>query len=158
VARVPLEASGPARPRRGGALDRARPGDRALGNFFNEEAYGSPTDLPWKLYISPPHRQLGYGQYEYFHPTFLYESIWNLVVFGLLVAWLRPRLAGRPGALFFSYVGLYSVGRFAIEALRLDSFWLGAYRVPQLASMLGIIVAVAGVAWVSRRASTLVAS
>src|SRR5437899_1295018 len=109
------------------------------GNFFNEEAFGRPTDLPWKLYISPPHRPLGFGQYEYFHPTFLYESIWNLVVFGLLAAWLRPRLAGRPGALFFCYVGLYSIGRFAIEALRLDSFWLGAYRVPQLASMLGVI-------------------
>ena len=79
-------------------------------------------------------------------------------MFGLLVGVLRARLAGRPGALFFSYVGLYSVGRFAIEALRLDSFWLGAYRVPQLASMLGIIVAVAGVAWARRRASTLAAS
>ena len=128
------------------------------GNFFNEEAFGRPTDLPWKLYIAPEHRPLGYAQFEYFHPTFLYESIWNLVVFGLLVAWLRPRLAGRPGALFFCYVGLYSIGRFAIEALRLDSFWLGAYRVPQLASMLGIIVAVAGVAWARRRASTLAAS
>ena len=116
------------------------------------------SDLPWKLYISPPHRPLGFGQYEYFHPTFLYESLWDLMVFGLLVGVLRARLAGRPGALFFSYVGLYSVGRFAIEALRLDSFWLGAYRVPQLASMLGIIVAVAGMAWVSRRASSLAAS
>ena len=128
------------------------------GNFFNEEAFGQPTDLPWKLYISPLHRPLGLGQYEYFHPTFLYESIWNLVVFGLLVGWLRPRLAGRPGALFFCYVGLYSVGRFAIEALRLDSFWLGAYRVPQLASMLGMIVAVAGVAWANRRASSIATS
>src|SRR5256885_2745794 len=122
-----------------------------------EEAFGQPTDLPWKLYISPPHRPLGFGQYEYFHPTFLYESLWDLVVLGLLVGVLRARLAGRPGALFFSYVGLYSVGRFAIEALRLDRFWLGAYRVPQLASMLGIIVAVAGMAWVSRRAPSLAA-
>src|SRR5256886_7218070 len=80
------------------------------------------------------------------------------MVFGLLVGVLRARLAGRPGALFFSYVGLYSVGRFAIEALRLDSFWLGAYRVPQLASMLGIIVAVAGAASARRPASTLAAS
>src|SRR5207245_9164392 len=80
------------------------------------------------------------------------------MVFGLLVGVLRARLAGRPGALFFSYVGLYSVGRFAIEALRLDSFWLGAYRVPQLASMLGIIVDLAGMAWVSRRASSPAAS
>src|SRR5207247_2189997 len=127
------------------------------GNFFNEEAFGQPTDLLWKLYISPPHRPLGFGQYEYFHPTFLYESLWDLMVFGLLVGVLRARLAGRPGAPSVSYVGPNSVGRFAIEALRLDSFWLGAYRVPQLASMLGIIVAVAGMAWVSRRASSLAA-
>ena len=127
------------------------------GNFFNEEAFGRPTDLPWKLYISPPHRPLGFGQDEYFHPAFLYESLWNLVVFGLLVGPLRSRLSRRPGALFFAYVGLYSVGRFAIEAIRLDSFWLGAYRVPQLASVLGVAIAVAGLAWARRRASSLVA-
>src|SRR6266481_3867844 len=124
------------------------------GNFFNEEAFGAPTDLPWKLYISPPRRPLGFTQYEYFHPTFLYESLWDLLVFGLLVAWLGPRLRNRPGALFFCYLGLYSVGRFAIEGLRLDSFWLGAYRVPQLASLVGVLVAVVGVAWARRRASS----
>jgi len=124
------------------------------GNFFNEEAFGAPTDLPWKLYISPPRRPLGFTQDEYFHPTFLYESLWDLLVFGLLAAWLGPRLRNRPGALFFCYLGLYSVGRFAIEGLRLDSFWLGAYRVPQLASLVGVLVAVAGVAWAKRRASS----
>jgi phosphatidylglycerol:prolipoprotein diacylglycerol transferase len=55
--------------------------------------------------------------------------------------------------LFFAYVGLYSVGRFAIEALRLDSFWLGSVRVPQLASLVGVLVALAGMAWASRRAA-----
>jgi phosphatidylglycerol:prolipoprotein diacylglycerol transferase len=55
--------------------------------------------------------------------------------------------------LFFAYVGLYSIGRFAIEALRLDSFWLGSVRVPQLASLIGVLVAVAGMAWASRRAT-----
>ena len=125
------------------------------GNFFNEEAFGGPTELPWKLYISPAHRPLGYGQFEYFHPTFLYESLWNFAVFAALAVWLRPRLAARPGALFFWYVGLYSAGRFAIEALRLDSFMLGSLRVPQLASVLGVAIAVAGVAWASRRASSL---
>jgi phosphatidylglycerol:prolipoprotein diacylglycerol transferase len=117
------------------------------GNFFNEEAFGAPTDLPWKLSISPAHRPPGYTQYEYFHPTFLYESLWDLAVFALLAAWLGPRLRGRPGALFFAYVGLYSVGRFAIEALRLDSFWIGSIRVPQLASVVGVLVAVAGLIW-----------
>jgi len=121
------------------------------GNFFNEEAFGRPTNLPWALYISPPHRPPGYTQFESFHPTFLYESIWNLVVFLALVAWLRPVLRARPGALFFCYVGLYSVGRFAIEGLRLDSFWMGGYRVPQLASVAGVLVALAGVLWTFRR-------
>src|SRR5881296_1132593 len=124
------------------------------GNFFNEEAFGRPTDLPWKLYISPEHRPLGYAQYEYFHPTFLYESLWDFAVFLLLVGWLRPRLAARPGALFFAYIGLYSVGRFAIEALRLDSFWLGPIRVPQLASVVGVLVAVVGMTWTSRRSTS----
>jgi phosphatidylglycerol---prolipoprotein diacylglyceryl transferase len=124
------------------------------GNFFNEEAFGRPTNLPWKLYISPEHRPLGYAQYEYFHPTFLYESLWNFAVFLALAVWLRPRLRDRPGALFFAYIGLYSIGRFAIEALRLDSFWLGAFRVPQIASVIGIFVAVAGLAWTSRRRSS----
>ncbi len=122
------------------------------GNFFNEEAFGNPTSLPWKLYISPSHRPTGYTQYEYFHPTFLYESLWDLGVFLVLVLWLRRRLGDRPGALFFSYLGLYSVGRFMIEGLRLDSFWLGPLRVPQLASVVGVLIAVAGLLWTHRRA------
>ncbi|HEU4368061.1 MAG TPA: prolipoprotein diacylglyceryl transferase [Methylomirabilota bacterium] len=124
------------------------------GNFFNEEAFGRPTDLPWKLYISPSHRPLGYQPYEYFHPTFLYESLWDLGVFLALVLWLRPRLREHPGALFFVYIGLYSIGRFAIEAIRLDSFWLGPFRVAQLASLLGALVAVVGLVWTRRRAAT----
>jgi phosphatidylglycerol---prolipoprotein diacylglyceryl transferase len=122
------------------------------GNFFNEEAFGRPTDLPWKLYISPPHRPAELASYEFFHPTFLYESLWDLGVFLVLVLWLRSKLRNRPGALFFCYVGLYSVGRFAIESLRLDSFWLDGFRVPQLASVAGFIVATVGLAVVSRRA------
>jgi phosphatidylglycerol---prolipoprotein diacylglyceryl transferase len=124
------------------------------GNFFNEEAFGRPTALPWKLYISPPHRPPGYTQFDYFHPAFLYESLWALAIFGVLVLWLRPRLREQPGALFFAYIGLYSSGRFAIEAIRLDSFWLGPFRVAQLASLLGVVVAFAGLAWTRRRAAT----
>jgi phosphatidylglycerol---prolipoprotein diacylglyceryl transferase len=127
------------------------------GNFFNEEAFGSPTAWPWKLYISPPHRPFGYGQYEYFHPTFLYESLWDLAVFATLVAFVRPRHGLRAGTVFFSYLGLYSVGRFIIEAIRLDSFWVGGFRVAQLASVLGVMLAVGGLAWSKRRAERLVA-
>ncbi len=128
------------------------------GNFFNEEAFGRPTNLPWKLYVSPPHRPPGFGQYEFFHPTFLYESLWDLGVFIALIVWLRPRLRAYPGALFFAYIGLYSIGRFAIEALRLDSFWVGAFRVPQLASVAGVVVALIGIAWTRRRSAAVAAS
>jgi phosphatidylglycerol---prolipoprotein diacylglyceryl transferase len=126
------------------------------GNFFNEEAFGGPTDLPWKLYISPPHRPPGYTQFDFFHPAFLYESVWDLGVFLALVLWLRPRLRAQPGALFFAYIGLYSIGRFFIEGLRLDSFWLGPFRVAQLASLAGVIVAIVGLMWTRRRSATLV--
>src|SRR5713101_4308711 len=122
------------------------------GNFFNEEAFGRPTDLPWKLYISPPHRPPGYGQSDFFHPTFLYESLWDLVLFVVLIRWLRPRYGRRPGALFFAYIGLYSVGRFAIEALRLDSFFVAGFRVAQLASLVGVAFAMGGLMWVFRQA------
>ena len=121
------------------------------GNFFNEEAFGRPTALPWAVYISPSHRPPGYATAELFHPTFLYESLWDLGLFVLLVSWLRPRFRSRPGVLFFSYIGLYSVGRFAIEALRLDSFWVGEFRVAQLASLVGMAFAAGGLLWASRR-------
>jgi phosphatidylglycerol:prolipoprotein diacylglycerol transferase len=121
------------------------------GNFFNEEAFGRPTDLPWKLYISPAHRPPEFRDAPYFHPTFLYESLWDALVFALLVWWVRPRVGRDPGAVFFSYIGLYSVGRFFIESLRLDSFWVAGLRVPQLASILGVVVAAVGLVWVRRR-------
>jgi phosphatidylglycerol---prolipoprotein diacylglyceryl transferase len=69
------------------------------------------------------------------------------------VLWLRPRLRDQPGGLFFAYIGLYSIGRFAIEAIRLDSFWLGSVRVAQLASLLGVVVAIIGLIWTRRRAT-----
>lgn len=121
------------------------------GNFFNEEAFGRPTDLPWKLYISPPHRPPELRQLDFFHPTFLYESLWNLLVLAVLVRGVRPRIGRHPGAVFFAYIGLYSVGRFLIEPLRLDSFWLGPFRVAQVASVAGVLVAGAGLWWARRR-------
>ena len=122
------------------------------GNFFNEEAFGRPTDLPWKLYISPPHRPPEYATADYFHPTFLYESLWDLAVFAALVLWVRPASRERPGAVFFWYLGLYSIGRFAIESIRLDSFWVGGFRVAQIASLAGVAIAVLGLFWIHGRA------
>lgn len=122
------------------------------GNFFNEEAFGRPTDLPWKLYIPPPQRPLPYLREEFFHPTFLYESLWDLAVFGLLVLVFRRRLERSPGTLFLVYLGLYSAGRFWVEGLRTDSLMLGSVRVAQLVSLIGMALAVALVPLLLRRA------
>ena len=121
------------------------------GNFFNEEAFGTPTNLPWRLFISPPHRPIQYAQDEYFHPTFLYESLWDLVVFLLLMVVFRKRFERAPGALFLTYLGLYSVGRFLTEALRTDALMLGPIRVAQLASVVGVTLALVGVPLLLRR-------
>jgi len=112
------------------------------GNFFNEEAFGTPTSLPWKLYISPPHRPLLYAQEEFFHPTFLYEALWDFLVFALLLWVLRDRVARAPTCLFWIYLGLYSVGRLIVEGFRTDSLMLGSIRVAQLASGIGIVLAI----------------
>jgi prolipoprotein diacylglyceryl transferase len=89
------------------------------GNYFNQELFGRPTTLPWALEISPEHRPPGYGQYETFHPTFLYESLWCLAVFGLLV-WMSRRFPLRKGQVMAAYVALYTFGRIWFEALRID--------------------------------------
>ncbi len=121
------------------------------GNFFNEEAFGTPTNLPWKLYVSPSHRPIEYAQSEFFHPTFLYESLWDALVFALLVWVFRDRLARAPGALFLTYLGLYSLGRFFTEGLRTDSLWLGSFRVAQLVSVGGVALALIAVPLLLKR-------
>ena len=98
------------------------------GNFANQEAHGGPTDLPWGIMIDGVK----------VHPTFLYESIWNLLVFGFLL-WYRRKKATVEGEIFVLYLMLYSVGRFFIEGLRTDSLMLGPFRVAQLISLAIII-------------------
>src|SRR3970282_930242 len=122
------------------------------GNFFNEEAFGRPTDLPWKLFISPPHRPLEYAQVEFFPPIFLYESLWDAVVFALLIWLFRDRLARAPGGLFLTYVGLYSLGRFFTEGLRTDALMLGPIRIAQVVSVLCVALAVVVVPLLLKRA------
>ena len=90
------------------------------GNYFNQELFGRPTTLPWGLKIDFAHRPLGYEQYATFHPTFLYESIWDLLVaLVLLVVDRRTRLS--RGRLFALYAMLYTFGRGLIESLRIDT-------------------------------------
>lgn len=121
------------------------------GNFFNSEAFGSPTDLPWKLYIPPNSRPPAYANFEYFHPTFLYESLWNLAVFGLLLSLFFRDLQGKIrlkiGALFLVYIAAYSSGRVWIEGLRTDSLMFGPLRTAQMVSLTGIVLGLGGLAW-----------
>jgi phosphatidylglycerol:prolipoprotein diacylglycerol transferase len=124
------------------------------GNFFNSEAFGRPTDLPWKLYIPPAQRPPGYSQYEYFHPTFLYESLWNVSVFALLMFLFFRGLKGKPplklGTIFLVYWIGYSLGRFWVEGLRMDSLMLGPLRIAQMVSLAGIAAGTIGLIWLYR--------
>jgi prolipoprotein diacylglyceryl transferase len=90
-----------------------------FGNYFNQELFGRPTSLPWGLEISPQNRPPGYEQHATFHPTFLYESLWDVAV-ALLVIWADRRWQLRRGRAFALYVALYTFGRFWIESLRID--------------------------------------
>jgi prolipoprotein diacylglyceryl transferase len=90
------------------------------GNYMNQELFGRPTHLPWALKIDAAHRPVGYERFSTFHPTFLYESLWDLVVVALLIVVIERRLRLRPGRLFAWYVALYSFGRFFTEWLRID--------------------------------------
>jgi phosphatidylglycerol:prolipoprotein diacylglycerol transferase len=121
------------------------------GNFFNSEAFGGPTNLPWKLYIPPNSDRRIYPEGGYFHPTFLYESLWDLMVFALLLTLFFKSLQGKPrlklGTLFLVYLSTYSLGRFWIEGLRTDSLMLGPLRIAQVVSLVGIILGLIGLAW-----------
>lgn len=104
------------------------------GNFANQEAHGGPTDLPWGIMVDGVK----------VHPTFLYESIWNFLLFGFLL-WYRRKKAKAEGEVFAIYLVLYSVARFFIEGLRTDSLMLGPIRVAQLIS---VIIIISGIAFI----------
>lgn len=106
------------------------------GNFFNSEAFGKPVpdDYPLRLFIPPNSRPAGYENSSYFHATFLYESIWDLGIFLLLYFFLSERLRKWPGMTFLAYLLLYSIGRFLIEPLRLDSIMVSGMAAPEVVS------------------------
>lgn len=91
-----------------------------LGNYFNQELFGRPTDLPWGLLIDPAHRPRGFEEFATFHPTFLYELVWNLLVAAVLL-WSERRFRLGHGRVFALYVALYTFGRFWVEGVRIDT-------------------------------------
>lgn len=110
------------------------------GNFFNSEAFGGPTNLPWKLYIAPQYRPIPYQNAEFFHPAFLYESILDFIIFLVLIFLVKKDLQKKDGNLALIYLILYSVARIFVESFRLDSVrYIHGYPVALLVSV-GIIV------------------
>lgn len=107
------------------------------GNFINQELYGKPTDLPWKIFILPENRIRGYEAVEYFHPLFLYESLWSLGNLMLLL-WLPRKLGSRlrSGDIFLVYLITYPLGRFLLEFLRLDYVPMWGINFNQIAMLL----------------------
>ena len=93
------------------------------GNFFNSEAFGLPTNLPWKLYIAPCYRPVPFANEDYFHPTFLYESILDLGLFLILFYLMKNKMFKKDGNITFWYLISYSVIRILVETLRIDSVY-----------------------------------
>ncbi len=115
-----------------------------LGNWFNQELFGGPTTLPWGLQIDDAHLPAGYDPGTLFHPTFLYELLWNLAAAAVLVV-LDRRLRLGHGRVFWLYVVLYTAGRLWIELLRIDpAETIGPFRLNVWTSIivgLGALVA-----------------
>lgn len=120
------------------------------GNWFNQELFGRATTLPWALEIDDRHLPPGYASGTTFHPTFLYEVLWNLALCAVLL-WCDRRWRLRHGGLLALYVGGYGLGRLWVETLRIDAAnTIAGLRVNQWTAMLAIVGGFGYVAWVIR--------
>jgi prolipoprotein diacylglyceryl transferase len=117
------------------------------GNYFNQELFGTPTDLPWGLEIDPINRPAAYPDAATFHPTFLYESLWNVGIIVFLLV-LERRVSLKRGTLFILYGLLYGVIRFLTELIRTDTTFrfLGLSRNGWVS--LGVVLGMAVLLWV----------
>jgi prolipoprotein diacylglyceryl transferase len=122
------------------------------GNWFNQELFGRPTDLPWALEVSDQKAvAAGYAPGTTFHPTFLYESLWNLALCGVLL-WIDRRFKLRAGALMAVYVIGYGIGRFWVEGLRIDpADQVAGLRWNQWMAVIMVVAGAGYLLWVSGR-------
>jgi prolipoprotein diacylglyceryl transferase len=126
------------------------------GNYFNQELYGRPTDLPWGLEINPDLNdgvRYQYGADVVFHPTFLYEFLWCLAAFAVVI-WADRRFRLGHGRVLALYVMAYTVGRFWIERLRIDDVQLsdvGGLRFNEWTSIVLFVLATAYFVWAGRK-------
>ena len=120
------------------------------GNYFNQELYGRPTDLPWALEIDAEHLVAGYEVGTTFHPTFLYESLWSLGLC-LLLLWIDKRFRPAPGQLMVMYLIGYGVGRFWVEGLRIDpADEIAGLRFNQWVALAAVLIGGIVLAWMRR--------
>lgn len=115
------------------------------GNFLNQELYGGPTDLPWAIFIDPVNRLPQYMDQAYYHPMFLYESLWNLFNMGLLL-FLGSKYQKKliNGDIFLVYLFVYPIGRFLLEFMRLDPSNIGGINANQTTMAVIAILAMTG--------------
>ena len=125
------------------------------GNFFNQELYGKPTVLPWKLYIDPAHRLAGFENISYYHPLFAYESILSLANM-LFLIWISRQYSDKlkKGDVFLSYLVIYPTIRFFLEYLRLDSSYLAGININQIIAAIVAICALIVLIWRHRSQET----
>ena len=121
------------------------------GNYFNQELFGRPTDLPWGLEIDAVHFDTTvYAVGTTFHPTFLYESLWSLGLC-LLLLWIDKRFRPAPGQLFVMYIIGYGVGRFWVEGMRIDrADEIIGLRWNQWVALMAIVGGAVVLAWMRR--------
>lgn len=124
-----------------------------FGNFFNYEAFGYPTALPWKMFVPEEFRPHEFVTSTYFHPLFLYEAIGNSLLLLFLLRYGKVQASGLPkprlGAIFFSYLIGYNIVRFCIEFLRIDSVFIGSVRLNSITSLLLVLSGIGGMWWLS---------
>jgi len=127
-----------------------------VGNWFNQELFGKATTLPWGLEISDTKTlDAGYAPGTLFHPTFLYECLWNLALCGVLL-WIDRKWRPRPGHLLAIYIVGYGIGRFWVEGLRIDyAHSYGGLRLNQWTALVAIVLALAYLVIASRRPAKL---
>lgn len=109
-----------------------------LGNYVNQEGFGPPTNKLWGVYISPDHRPYQFANFNYFHPTFFYEAVIDLIFFVLILS-LASRFKKR-GQVFALYLMLYSTGRFAVEFWRIDTWMISGLKIAHLISIVAFLV------------------
>jgi phosphatidylglycerol:prolipoprotein diacylglycerol transferase len=125
------------------------------GNFFNQELYGAPTNLPWKIYIDPAHRLPGFENISYYHPLFAYESLLNLANM-LFLLWVSRQYRDRlkKGDIFNLYLIIYPVIRFSLDFLRLDASKVFSININQTLMAVVAVCAVLVLIWRHRTGTT----